>query len=57
MDVTDNLDIEKLWNAIGNYDYIVVLEDEAVNEELIQVYGGVFSREGIYQVKEPGISG
>ena len=57
MDVTDNLDIEKLGNAIGKYDYIVVLEDEAVNEELIQVYGGVFSREGIYQVKEPGISG
>lgn len=57
VDVTDNLDIEKLENAIENYDFIVVLEDEAVDEELIQVYGGVFSREGIYQVKEPGISG
>lgn len=48
VDVTDYLDEETVRTAAGEYDFIVILEPEAVNDRAAEMYGGMFRTPGIY---------
>ncbi len=48
VDVTDYLDEETVRAAAGDYDFIVILEPEAVNDRAAEMYGGMFRTPGIY---------
>ena len=48
VDVTDYLDEETVRAAAGEYDFIVILEPEAVNDRAAEMYGGMFRTPGIY---------
>ena len=48
VDVTDYLDEETVRAAAGEYDFIVILEPEAVNDRTAEMYGGMFRTPGIY---------
>lgn len=55
VDVTDHLDEEKVRTAAGEYDFIVILEPEAVNDRVTELYGGMFRTPGIYPSAAPDI--
>ena len=48
VDVTEDLDEETVRAAAGEYDFIVILEPEAVNDRAAEMYGGMFRTPGIY---------
>ena len=48
VDVTEDLDEETVRAAAGEYDFIVILEPEAVNDRAAEMYGGMFRMPGIY---------
>ena len=48
VDVTEDLDEETVRAAVGEYDFIVILEPEAVNDRAAEMYGGMFRTPGIY---------
>ena len=48
VDVTEDLDEETVRTAAGEYDFIVILEPEAVNDRAAEMYGGMFRTPGIY---------
>lgn len=50
VDVTDALDEETARTAVGEYDFIVILESEAVDDRVAGMYGGIFKTPGIYPV-------
>ena len=55
VDVTDHLDEETVRTAAGEYDFIVILEPEAVNDRVTELYGGMFRAPGIYPAAVPDI--
>ena len=55
VDATDNLDEVTAKTAAGKYDFIVILDPEAVNGVAAKMYGGMFNTPGIYPAD--GISG
>ena len=55
VDVTDHLDEETVRTAAGEYDFIVILEPEAVSDRVTELYGGMFRAPGIYPAAVPDI--
>ena len=55
VDVTEDLDEETVRAAAGEYDFIVILEPEAVNDRAAEMYGGMFRTPGIYPAAVPDI--
>lgn len=55
VDVTDHLDEETVRTAAGEYEFIVILEPEAVSDRVTELYGGMFRAPGIYPAAVPDI--